>query len=299
MGICYRTPPFHHYSSDTAINTQTTDETENSNNYLKTAKRSKRVFGDITSSPTHVADIEQLKSLFADFTAVQNNKLESLASALGTIIEQNKDIQKSVELIKTKYDEVAERTSFLENENKECKSRILSLENKLEVFEKQSRCSTIEIRNIPKQTQENKQITTKIVTDIGSALKLDPPIRSSDMKDIYRAKNDNIVVVFSCSSQKEAVIASFKNASKFRRENKEQPFSTAHINLPGPPRTIFISESLTSKARLLFYTAREHVKNKKLVAAWTSYGKILVKKEEGMLPARVDSEEELLRIISQ
>lgn len=237
--------------------------------------------------------------MFADIKSQQDLKFEALSSAMNVIITQNQEIQKSIVSMNRQHEVLIQKTDSLEIENKECKARISVLENRVEILEKQTRCSTIEIRNIPKQEQENKQNVISIVQDIGSALGLASPIRGSEIREIYRTKNESIVVDFTSSGRKEAVVTGYRKLYKSRRENKEQQFNTSQINLPGAPRTIFISESLTGNARHVFFIARENVKNKKLIAAWTSYGKVYVKKDEGMAPARVDSEEALLKVISQ
>lgn len=62
-------------------------------------------------------------------------------------------------------------------------------------------------------------------------------------------------------------------------------------------RKVFISEQLTMKGRRLFYAARMNVKSKKLAAAWTSFGKVYVRKEEGSTPVRINEESDLDKLI--
>ncbi|KOB73701.1 Zinc finger DNA binding protein [Operophtera brumata] len=197
----------------------------------------------------------------------------------------------------SQYGDLLARVSSLEKDNIEYKERVSTLENKLELLDKHACGSTIEIRNIPKQINKSKQVITKIVKDIGLALNLEAPIQDAEVRDIHRSKSEAIVVEFTCVSKKESIVAGYKKLNKDRRENKEQQLNTTQINLPEPPRVIYISEFLTLKARHLFYIARESVKNKKLLAAWTSYGKVLVKKEEGATPVRIDEEEDLFKLV--
>lgn len=84
--------------------------------------------------------------------------------------------------------------------------------------------------------------------------------------------------------------------NKNRRINKQTLMNTEHLKIEGPPKPFFVSEVLTSKNKKLFFDARNHVKNKKLHAAWTSFGKIYVKRHEGSDPVQVLDESALLSI---
>ncbi|CAG9790246.1 unnamed protein product [Diatraea saccharalis] len=86
---------------------------------------------------------------------------------MAIITHQNSEIKTSMEFISSKYDDYVDRISILEQENADYKKQIISLESKLEQIEKNSRTSMLEIRNIPKQQHENKEILRKIVMDIG------------------------------------------------------------------------------------------------------------------------------------
>lgn len=156
----------------------------------------------------------------------------------------------------------------------------------MEFLEKQARSATIEIRNIPKQDQENKQTLINIVKAISASLSMGPPLKrqkleiyTAEVRDLYRSMSDSTVVDFICTARKEDVVSGYRKLIKTRRENKEPQLNTTHLKIPGTPRTIYISDFLASEARHLYYLAREGVKNKKLIATWTSYGKIYAKKE--------------------
>lgn len=236
--------------------------------------------------------------MFAEIRTQQDVKFEALTSALTTIITQNQDIQKSVDFMTSQYDALSTKVSCLETENLEYKKRVVNLENKLHFLEKQARSSSVEIRNIPKQAIENKQLFTKIVQNIGVSLGLEAPFLDTEFKDIFRSKSEALVVEFTCTHRKESLLAEYRKFNKARRGNKEPLLNTSLIQLPTKesPRPIYISEYLTAKARRVFYVARESVKNKKLAAAWTSYGKVYVKKDEDSLPVHVEDEEDIVQL---
>lgn len=153
----------------------------------------------------------------------------------------------------------------------------------------------IEIRNIPRQPDENKQRITNIVQNIGSSLGLSTPIKDMEIKNIYRSKSEALVVDFVCTTRKESFLADYRKLNKARRDNKEPLLKTSQVQLAstGPPQTIFISEFLTAKVRRVFYLARGCVKEKKLAAAWTAFGRVYVKKNADSLPIRVEEDEDL------
>lgn len=282
-----------HYSSDPALNnvSNTTDSTDN---YFNNNKRLKRNFDNFMELSGHSSE---LKTLLDQIKNQQDSKFELLNNALATIITQNQDIQRSVETLTLKHDDLVAKMNLLEQENKEYKKRVLTLEHTLEQLDKNAHCSTIEIRNIPKQENENKKVLIDTIQQLGLTLGLETPIHQSEIKDIFRSKSEAVFVDFSTTLRKESLISKYKTYNKCSRENKQPLLNSELIKLPGPPCTLYISEYLTAKARYLFYIARSNVKNKKLLAAWTSYGKVYVKKEEDSTPVRIDEETKLHTLI--
>lgn len=292
-----KTPPPLFYGSDSAINALSKQPCSLAN-FVKRQKRTSDVLACTDSDSVPISQIAEIKSMFVDIKSQQDSKFEALSSAMNIIITQNQDIQKTVDHMNSQYEELLLKTNSLEGENRDLKERISGLESKVELLEKSALSATVEIRNIPKQEPENKLVITKIVQNIGVALGLESSIQNSEIREIYRAKKGAIVVAFTCTGRKEAVISGYRNLQKTRRATKEQPLNTSQLNLTGPATNVFISEYLTRKASHLYFLAREHVKNKKIFSTWVSYGAIYAKKEDGMAPARIDSEDDLLKIVS-
>lgn len=281
--------PIIHYDSDSALNTSS--KADHHNAFLNFAKRQKHKLDDYT-------EITEIKNMFGEMKSQQDHKFDGLSNAMNIIIAQNQEIMQSVQQMNFQYEEITSRMLTLETQNEEYKGRIAALEAQVDYLENQTRSTTIEIRNVPIQDKEDNQKMVSVVKDIGSALHVEPPIQKSDIRNIYRTKSSAIVVEFSSTATKASIITGVKKRFKSRIVQQQKPLNTSEINLPGTPQPIFISESLTMKARHLFYIARENVKNKRLFAAWTSYGKIYVKTEEGKVPVRIISKEDLDRVTS-
>ncbi|CAG5021331.1 unnamed protein product [Parnassius apollo] len=283
-----------HYNSDSALNTSSNPDL-NDNNYIKITKSFKRTLDDLPFQP--LSSISEIKVMFAELKTPQDQKFELLNTALMTIVTQNQEIQKSVETLTHQHQDLLAKINHLELENNEYKQQILTLETKLDFLEKCARGNSIEIRNCTgRQTNENKIVLTDIIHKLGLTLGLNTPIQDLEIRNIFRTKTDDIIVDFNSILWKVTFLLNYKNYNKSKRQNGETVLNSEHINLPGTPRSIYISEYLTTKLRRIFYIARESVKNKKLFAAWTAYGKIYVKKEEGTKPIRVDNESELYKL---
>ncbi|CAH0405104.1 unnamed protein product [Chilo suppressalis] len=223
-----------YYRSDIAINEMDKDRTEsNTTNVKKRQKRSLTQFSQPELSPQLNSDI---KVLFDELKCQQEQKFESLNSAISVVINQNQEIKTSVEFMSNQYDELFKKIAYLEHENVSYKKKVESLEAKIEMLEKNAHNSTVEIRNIPLQEKEDRLTTTRIVKDIGEAIGLPSPIQDSEIRDIYRTKAETIVVDFSTIQRKEALITKLKNLNKSKRNNKEPVLNTQSINIPGPTK---------------------------------------------------------------
>lgn len=243
---------------------------------------------------------DEIKDIFATFEAQQNLKFEKLMESMSVIKNQNNEIQKSMEFLSSKYDEVLEKMLKLEEKNKCYERKIESLESKIELLERNSRSSIVEIRNIPKQDPENKTLLCALVQKVGDVIS--QPLTKSDIHDVYRLKTkkesncNNIVVNFTTTLCKDGFIKQSRNYNKMHRDNK---LNTSHLQLPGPLKPIFIDESLTSLGRRLAYLARQFIAEHKYHSTWTSYGKIFIKKTHDSPALRVDCEQDLEKLLNK
>lgn len=210
---------------------------------------------------------------------------------------QNQSIQQTIESMNNKHEQILTRINILEQENSEYKQKVIALENKIDLMEKNNCTTTLEIRNVPKQKEEDKVALIAIMKTLSMSVGDDKPIGENEFRDIHRNRLGTIVVNFTSNLRKENLFTHYRNFNKQKRDSKEPGLNTSHLNLPGPTHQIYISEALTSKTRRLFYLARESVKNNKLAAAWTSYGKLYVKKEQGSTPYRITQDEQLENLL--
>jgi hypothetical protein len=280
------TTPAPHYNSDSALNTSRTGIVEE-NNYFNVTKRQKRQLEDTA---------DQSVSSLSDITTLFNCKFDHLNNTLLAIMAQNQSIQTTVQNISLKQEELLTKVNELELENTIFKKRVAVLEKTIDTLEKKCISTSLEIRNLPKQKDESKETLIAIVKEMTSTLGITKPIEETEIREIYRTKPETIIVDFTTSLRKEHIIRHYKSFNKRKRDSKETTLNSGDLHLPGSPQAIFVSEYLTSKARRLFFLARESVKDKKLAATWTSFGKIYIKKHEDTPPVRINNEEELHRV---
>ncbi len=95
-------------------------------------------------------------------------------------------------------------------------------------------------------------------------------IKSSDITELNRTGKKNI-------SKARNIIVKLKDKSlkaKLYEERKKL------ITPRNPAKSVYINDCLTKHRQQLLYTAPQLVKRKKLFAAWSQHGNILVRKEE-------------------
>ncbi|XP_028159846.1 uncharacterized protein LOC114352433 [Ostrinia furnacalis] len=284
-----------HYGSDSDLNLSSTGTVKH-DSLLNITKRAKRKFSD---TPGCSADhLNEFRQMFEKLQSHQEAKFATLNSSIQTLIEQNTEIRKTVDFMSSQYDTLVNKIESVENENKDLKSHIKSLEQKVDALEKDSKSTSIELRNLPKLEQEDKHSLCNTIININTAVGSTSTLQESEIRNIYRTKTEAIVVEFTTTSRKEDLVQKYKIYNKEQRHANQPQLNTVTLNIPGPKKTVFLSEALTTKARRLYYLTRELVKNHKIVATWTSYGKVFIRKEENTPPVRVFDEGELANIVS-
>lgn len=288
--------------SDPALNLQTPGN-ENRDVFINLTKRTKRKLHDDSYEKSEMDRSElltEISKLFTHSERTQSLKFDHLNTKMDDIIEQNLEIQKTICFFSEKYDELLERMDSAERENSALKTKICSLESKIDSLERNSRSAMLEINNLPSSSPESKDNLKECVCKIGAAIKCD--IQLTEIQNIFRIKsktnsstNGTVVVEFNNITKKENMLQAIRQHNKLNMNSK---LSTATIQLPGPPKPIFISESLTTYAKHLYYLARTLQKEGKCDSCWTYRGKIFIKKTPGSNPLCINTEQDLKNTVS-
>lgn len=239
---------------------------------------------------------EMIKDLFSNFSKEQEHRFQDLQNTMSKLNEQNAELRKSVQLMSNKYDEFLLRISRLESEKQEDRKTIQQLEEKLELTERKSRVSGIEIRNIPKTSGESKDNLCNEIAKLGKIVNVE--IDQSCIRDIYRLNTKDgtnpVIVDFTTVLTKERVLRGFKSFNKSRA--KGEKLNTTHLDPQHQLRPLYVSETLTHKTHRLYYLARSFKKNYGYSFCWTSNGIVYLKKNENSSQIRIATEQDLDKI---
>ncbi|CAB3223538.1 unnamed protein product [Arctia plantaginis] len=215
--------------------------------------------------------MDEMRQQFANFASQQNISLANLQVTVEEIKKQNDAITTLCYYC---------RTSMM-TLRKEQLTYIKILENKIENIER-ARCSAkLEVRNIPKLQNETKTVLSKVIREIGRTLSLE--VQMAVVKDIYRGiskpgSTQPVIVELNSTTLKDSFLKSLK---EYNMKNDKTKLNTAHLQIFGPSNTIYINESLTNRAKRLYYLAREYAKSNEYAFCWSSYVKIYLRKKEG------------------
>ncbi|CAH0713909.1 unnamed protein product, partial [Brenthis ino] len=293
-----RTPPpssspnLQHHASEPNISMQKEEAGCSDISQLNITLRNKR---------KHDTEQDYLKSIkndlmimFEKWSSKQDSRLSIILDSIAELRTQNTEIKAAVEFMSEKYDQVLLKLKILEEEKIECKKYVQSLENRIESLERNSRASSIEIKNIPYDTKESKESLCKIVEKTANVLNLN--LQRFDIKNIYRIntkkENKPIICEFSTVIVKDKFLNSLK---KYNRANNIK-LNTQNFNKDSAFKQIFITENLTQTGRRLFFMARESAKKKEYLFCWTSSGKIFLRKKEGSPHIIINNESDLENI---
>lgn len=232
----------------------------------------------------------------------QDDKFEKILgnfnNSITEVKQKNEEILASINFLSKQYDDLKTKLDTLEKERNENQDYVLQLENKIENLERKFKSTSIEFRNVPVRKPETKDDLLKMVKDAGTSLNTN--IETADIRDVFRISTKNpetkpVIVEFNSAIIKDKVIQASKTFNKSKKGTDK--LNTKHLGLEGPTKPVFISESLTQKAKKLFFLARDFAKAHDFNFCWSSHGKIFLRKREGSPQFQINSETDLKKLI--
>lgn len=208
---------------------------------------------------------ELLKSSFQPqiaemVTSIVNGVLEGLQSAISATTLENRR---------------------LSSENKELKTRVADLEAKVDAAEQYSRRNCLRVAGVPEptngQTENTDEYIVNLTRDLGVEVELNDIERSHRIgKPRALGRPRDIIVKFVSYRIRRKVYG-------VRTQTKVKGFMGVYIN-----------EDLTKPRSQLLRKARNMVKNRNLVSAWSSDGTILVRDQKDTIH-RIQCENDLVQ----
>uniref|UniRef100_A0A2H1V4H8 SFRICE_036924 n=1 Tax=Spodoptera frugiperda TaxID=7108 RepID=A0A2H1V4H8_SPOFR len=239
----------------------------------------------------------EIKEMFSSFILTQQNEMKIIKDIQIT----NINIETAVTHLTKQNDEFRKKIESLESQRKKDREYIALLEERIEDMNRCNRKTCIEIKNVPKQHQENSDDLINMVTNLGRHLSIE--IDSRDVRDIHRLpskkegiKNTPVVVELNSTLLKTNLL---KKAKSFNIKNTSK-LQAKHLGIKSDAEVpVFISEQLTPKNARLFFLARDLAKTKQYKFCWTSFGRIMVKKDENARNIVIKSEAQVQHLMQE
>lgn len=239
--------------------------------------------------------MSEMREMFNELKNQQKADFTILSSALTEVKTQNAEIQKSIEFLSKKYDDIVSEVSTLKGDMDKNTKLIQNLETKLEYMERSALISTVEIRNVPKSLNETKSTLLEYVQKTGKIINC--PAEKPDIRNIYRQKKNtesgSIVVDFTTNTKKEEFMQQARN---YNKSNPTAKLNTTHLDIVGPVKPVYIGERLTYQTNKIFYMARELTKERNYHHCWTYNGQVYLRKKDGDRPLRIKNEEDIVHL---
>lgn len=271
----------------------------------KVSARNKRPRVDETPPKDIQEFTNEIKQMISAWKSDQDKTLSKLVSDVSDLKTQcnqiqksNLEIEKAMEFISDKYEEMRNHIEELKKEREDDKQMISNLEKQIHGLQQKSRSATIEIRNISYSEKENTSDLTAVVIEVGKTINL--TIQPSDLRDVFRVpsrpeKTGPIVAEFSSVQLKNNFLERTRNFNKSRQVGEK--LNTQHVGRTGEKKPIYINEHLTPITRKLFYQSRQFAKQNGFNFCWSSNDKIYIRKDNDTKKYLIKSEQCLVDLL--
>lgn len=260
------------------------------------------------SSDEHTDSITELRTdlmnMIKELVSSQNTRLDKLETHIldiktqyVKIEESNRDIEKSVTYVSDQLTAIEEKISKLESERNKIAEKMCSLEGKIDFIDYNLIKTCVEMRNVPKIRQENKNMLYDLVHRLSKEIGME--IQMSDIRDISRlpskkeSRVSSISVEFTNTLLKNNFLTSVK---QFNNKNTSSKINSTHLGLDVPRTPVYIAEQLTPYSKKLFYAARNFCKANAFTFCWTSNGRVLIKKSSDTQYIVIRTEQQLQQL---
>lgn len=245
------------------------------------------------------AKIDQFISSITEWKQTTDQNLSSIKSCMielqqqsSHLIASNTEIKKSIDSLSVKYEDLCTQLSSNQIQTEDCLERVSRIELSTEEIDRTSRIASIEIRNLP----HNSNSTPEQLLCIANLAfkKLEVVVSSAEVFNIHHipTKSEHKTILVSLNS----VLIKNKILRAFRQFNKANPGNGLNSTIYGPEvpkQPIYIAEHLTAKARRLHFLAREFATQEQYKYCWTAGGRVLLRKDDQAKYIVLNSEDHL------
>lgn len=243
-----------------------------------------------------------MKNMINDLMLSQNSRMDKIENHILEIKSQYKQIEEKIGEIDKSMTNVSDQLTSLESkitgletDRVAMDKKITFLEEKLDHFERSSIKTCVEIRNVPKVPNENKNSLYNKIKTLSKTLEIE--LQSSDIRDISRlpskkdSKTSNVTVEFSNTLLRHNFLDS---AKLFNKNNVNGKLNSTHLGFDSLTNCpIYIAEQLTTYAKKLFFNTRSFAKTNQYTYCWVSNGRIMLRKSTDSPHIIVKNEQQL------
>ena len=196
--------------------------------------------------------------------------------------KSKKESTELIERLETEVAKIKRRVEKLEFSNAQKESKIKDLLLKLDAAEQMKHDHSLQIVGLPEVKDDIE--AAKQITKMGKELGI--KIKSSDIEEITRLgkkkdqKRRNVIIKLKDKSVREKIFEQRKNLVKDS----------------DPKKNVYINDQLTKYRQNLLFASRKLVKSKRLFAAWSQHGSVLIRKTENSKIIAVQKHEDLMEI---
>lgn len=252
-------------------------------------KKKTNATGEQTNASTSDATLPPLSA----FEDILDSRFKTQMKDLNEVVlkynkstqDELKVIQKSQDFLGNKFDELLKSFTLLQEENKQLKSenillkkevkelnkRMCNLEEEQENLNLYSRRDCLEFHGIPESHGENTDELVKRVGELVGVEVGQTDISVSHRLPTKRGRIPTIIAKFTKRSTRDKI---------YQAKGNLKTYNSSHIGLTRSSENMYINESLTQRAKELFYRVREFRRIHNFKYVWTKYGKPYLKKDE-------------------
>ncbi|KAG7299131.1 hypothetical protein JYU34_017646 [Plutella xylostella] len=237
----------------------------------------------------------------SDFMSKQNDRLVIMEEHIKVVKDQNcsihttnQDIEKSMNLLSDDIKNIERKINTMEQERKVTSENLSIMKEKIELLERQSIKTCIEIRNVPKKQYESKEDLFGYIKRLCGDLRFQ--LKESDVRDVYRGyspkeiKNSSLILELQNTIIKTRLLNSIKN---YNIQNPQAKLNSSNLGFSDNKQIIYASEQLTQKMKRLFYLSRELAKETNIAFVWSTNGRVYIRQNEKAPHIMIRSEEHI------
>lgn len=230
----------------------------------------------------------EIMDIFTTMISPLSERLQCVEKGISEIKKQNLDIkasnidiEKSITFLSNQIIDFERKIDRIEKEQTATKTLIADLEQRNEILELTMRKTSIELRNVPKRKKESKLNILSSVTTLMKTINFESS--ATEITDVYRLPSNaqsttsTIIVEFNNMFTKEDFL---KKTKRYNNEHKTARLNSLHLGFEGTPTAIYFSEHMTSRAKRLYFLAREFAQSEKYKYCWTTNGRIFLEKKK-------------------